>query len=46
MDPAQKDLSGLVDGAMRVARGIAELPLLDSRTPDEILGYSEFGLPE
>jgi antitoxin VapB len=24
---------------------IASLPVLDSRTPDEILGYDEFGLP-
>ncbi|MGA3187632.1 MAG: type II toxin-antitoxin system VapB family antitoxin [Bryobacteraceae bacterium] len=24
---------------------IAKLPVLDSRTPDELLGYDEFGLP-
>jgi antitoxin VapB len=24
---------------------IAALPVLDSRTPDEILGYDEFGVP-
>jgi antitoxin VapB len=24
---------------------IAELPVLDARTPDELLGYDEFGLP-
>ena len=24
---------------------LAKLPVLDSRTPDEILGYDEFGLP-
>jgi hypothetical protein len=24
---------------------LAKLPVLDSRTPDEIIGYDEFGLP-
>lgn len=28
-----------------IQKEIAALPVLDSRTPDEILGYDEFGLP-
>jgi antitoxin VapB len=28
-----------------ISREIAALPVLDSRTDDEILGYDEFGIP-
>jgi hypothetical protein len=28
-----------------ICAGIASLPVLDSGTPDEILGYDEFGVP-
>jgi antitoxin VapB len=28
-----------------ITREIAAMPILDSRTADEILGYDEFGLP-
>jgi antitoxin VapB len=28
-----------------ISREIAALPVLDSRTDDEILGYDEFGVP-
>ncbi|MGA2882992.1 MAG: type II toxin-antitoxin system VapB family antitoxin [Bryobacteraceae bacterium] len=28
-----------------ISRKIATLPILDTRTNDEILGYDEFGLP-
>jgi antitoxin VapB len=28
-----------------IQKRIAALPVLDPRTPDEILGYDEFGLP-
>jgi antitoxin VapB len=30
---------------MRLAREIASAPILDPRTPEEILGYDEDGLP-
>lgn len=30
---------------LRIAREFASLPVLDDRTPDEILGYDEDGLP-
>ena len=36
----------VVERVMRIGRSIASLPVLDPRTPDEILGYNEFGLPE
>jgi hypothetical protein len=28
-----------------ITRKLAALPVLDSRTADEILGYDEFGIP-
>ncbi len=33
------------DEVMRIARRIAARPVLDGRSPDEILGYDEHGLP-
>ena len=33
------------DEVMRLAREIASAPILDPRTPEEILGYDEHGLP-
>ncbi|MCQ4634216.1 type II toxin-antitoxin system VapB family antitoxin [Shinella lacus] len=35
----------LADQLDRIALDCASLPLLDPRTPDEILGYDESGLP-
>jgi antitoxin VapB len=35
----------LVDELGEIADHCASLPVLDSRTPDEILGYDEIGLP-
>jgi antitoxin VapB len=29
----------------QIQKRVAQLPVLDSRSPDEILGYDEFGLP-
>ncbi|MFN6564513.1 MAG: hypothetical protein RMY28_032610 [Nostoc sp. ChiSLP01] len=29
-----------------ICHEIRNLPTLDSRTPDEIIGYNEFGIPE
>ncbi|MEA5620977.1 hypothetical protein VB711_24530 [Cronbergia sp. UHCC 0137] len=29
-----------------ICHQIRNLPVLDSRTPDEIIGYNEFGIPE
>jgi antitoxin VapB len=35
----------LADELDEIARHCARLPVRDSRTPDEILGYGEHGLP-
>jgi antitoxin VapB len=35
----------LVDELEEIAEHCASLPVLDGRTPDEILGYDEVGLP-
>ena len=35
----------LADELDEIARHCASLPLLDSRAPDEILGYDEHGVP-
>jgi antitoxin VapB len=36
---------GLADRIMALAEECSKLPVLDSRTPDEIMGYDEFGVP-
>lgn len=35
----------LADELEEIARHAASLPVLDDRTPDEIIGYDENGLP-
>ncbi|HKH48945.1 MAG TPA: type II toxin-antitoxin system VapB family antitoxin [Thermoanaerobaculia bacterium] len=35
----------LADELDEIARHCARLPVLDARTPEEILGYDEHGLP-
>jgi len=35
----------LADELEAIARHCAELPVIDPRTPDEILGYDDRGLP-
>lgn len=35
----------LVRDLMQIAERCAALPVLDDRTPDEIIGYDEHGLP-
>lgn len=35
----------LRDEIMAIAKRCSELPVLDPRSPDEILGYDEHGLP-
>ena len=34
-----------VERIMAIGREVAAMPVLDNRTPDEILGYDENGLP-
>lgn len=38
------DSRPLADRLMEIGRGCAALPLMDARTPDEILGYDRHGL--
>lgn len=35
----------LADELLRIGQECAALPILDDRTPDEILGYNENGMP-
>jgi antitoxin VapB len=35
----------LLEQLHEIARRVKALPVLDARTPDEILGYDENGLP-
>jgi antitoxin VapB len=39
-------IESLVEDAMDIGRHCASLPLLDSRSPDEIIGYDDHGLPQ
>ena len=39
------EVDRMVDEAMAIGRHFSSLPVLDPRTPDEILGYDENGLP-
>ena len=36
---------GLADRLVAIGRECAALPVLDDRTPEEVLGYDEHGLP-
>ncbi len=42
---AAKDNRPLAERLMEIGRRCARRPRLDTRTPDEILGYDENGLP-
>lgn len=35
----------LRDDIRRIQEEVASLPVLDDRTPDELVGYDEYGLP-
>ena len=37
--------TALKERLLTIAKRCAALPLLDRRTPDEILGYDEYGMP-
>jgi antitoxin VapB len=42
----QQKRSHILSGQLQdILRRVDGLPILDSRTPDEILGYDELGLP-
>ena len=35
-----------INAVRSICHNIRNLPTLDSRSPDEIIGYNEFGIPE
>ena len=37
--------SMLLEDIRRIQEEVRRLPVLDNRTPDEIIGYDEYGLP-
>lgn len=39
------DREQMVASVERLQEAVRALPVLDARTPEEILGYDEFGLP-
>lgn len=41
----RKDRAGIAEALLEIGRRYSELPDKDTRTPDEILGYDENGLP-
>ena len=41
-----QDPKDLLQEILSIGKSCSELPLLDSRSPDEILGYNAEGLPE
>jgi antitoxin VapB len=43
---SEQAIENLVDDIMDIGRHCAALPLLDARSPDEIIGYDEHGLPQ
>lgn len=40
-----RDVEGVLADVKRIQAMVAALPVLDHRTPDEIVGYDEHGLP-
>jgi antitoxin VapB len=43
----QQRRSQIVTGQLEdILRRVDQLPVLDSRSPDEIIGYNEYGLPD
>ena len=44
-EKARQNRAGVAKRLMEIGRRCASRPLLDDRTPDEILGYDEDGIP-
>jgi antitoxin VapB len=42
----RSDVDARVADALEIARHYSSLPILDNRSPDEILGYDEHGIPK
>jgi len=41
----RRNKGGVTDALMRIAHRCASRPVLDARSPEDILGYDEHGLP-
>ncbi|MCG8359907.1 MAG: type II toxin-antitoxin system VapB family antitoxin [Kiloniellales bacterium] len=44
-EKAKRNRTGLAERLMEIGRRSASRPVLDDRSPEEILGYDESGLP-
>lgn len=44
-EKAKRNRSGVAERLMEIGRRNAARPVLDDRSPDEIIGYDERGLP-
>jgi antitoxin VapB len=42
----RNDSRRVVETVMRIAHRIASRPVIDNRTPEEIVGYNDSGVPE
>jgi antitoxin VapB len=42
----QKEIARKLERIREISEHYQSLPLLDPRTPDEIIGYNEYGVPE
>ena len=41
----QRDIQRRLEAIRKISERFSALPILDPRTPDEIIGYDEHGLP-
>lgn len=42
----EKEIARKMEAVRRISEHFQSLPVLDDRTPDEIIGYNEYGVPE
>jgi antitoxin VapB len=44
-ESAEKETARRLEKLQQIAKGFSNLPILDDRTDDEIIGYDELGIP-
>lgn len=42
----QKEIARKLEAVRMISEHFQSLPILDPRSPDEIIGYNEYGVPE
>jgi antitoxin VapB len=42
----EEEVARVLERVREISRRFQALPILDPRTPDEIIGYNEYGVPE